>query len=176
MLVRVLSYHQVIPGYVDLLLEVDGHKHARKDLYSRFLSQTLLEHTPSLEVDYLGRSGRQFQLCYSLRSIGRTEWNHLVPCHKQWSFQQGAFHHQFDMLKGTAVWIITRADLDLKRRIEKSTEKTGLGEDRQFQTPEQCLKSSLTVHLLLCCWAYENWRTYFLWLEGTVEDEVSKSL
>ena len=72
--------------------------------------------------------------------------------------------------------MITRADLDLKRRTEKSTEKTGLGEDRKFQTPEQCLNSSLTVQLLLCGGPHENWRAYFLWLEGTVEDEVSKTL
>lgn len=174
MLVRVLSYHQVIPGYVDHLLEFDGQGHARKDMYSGFLSQTLLNHTPSMEVDCLGRSGRQLQLCYNLRSIGRTKRNHLAPCHKQWSFRQGAFHHQFDILKGTAVWIITTADLGLKRRFEESAGKTG--KDKQFQTPEQCLKISLRVHLLLCDWAHENWRPYFIWLDGTVEDEVSKTL
>ena len=176
MLVRVLSYYQVIPGYVDHLLEFDGHGHAQKDMYSGFLSQAVLKHTPSMEVDYLGRSGRQLQLCYNLRSIGRTNRNHLAPCHKQWGFRQGSFHHRFDILKGTAVWIITSADLGLKKRIEELTEKTGMGQDRQFQTPEQCLKSSLTVHLLLCHWAYETWRPYFLWLDGTVEDEVSKTL
>ena len=176
MLVRVLSYYQVIPGYVDHLLEFDGRGHARKDMYSGFLSQTLLNHTPTMEVDYLGRSGRQLQLCYNLRPIGRTKRNHLAPCHKQWSFRHGAFHHQFDILKGTAVWITTTADLDLKKRIEKSTGKTHMCEERQFQTPEQCLKSSLAVHLLLCDWAYETLRVYFLWLDGTVEDEVSKTL
>ncbi len=185
MLLRVLSYYQIIPDYIDFLLEFGGHKHDRGKLYIGFQNQTRLKYTPSLAVDYLGRSGQQFQLCYNLKSVGRltessvgrwAESGHLAPCYDQWSFRQGAFHHQFDQVKGTALWIITRADLDLKKRIEETTEETGMGEDRQFQTPEQCLKSSLAIHLLLCHWASENWRTYFQWLLDTVEDEVSKTL
>ena len=177
MLVRVLSYYQVIPSYIDFLLVFGVHKHAREKRFSGFHSQIQLEYTPSLAVDYLGRSGRQFQLCYNLKSVGRwTEMGQLAPRDDQWSFRQGAFHHQFDILKGTALWIITRANLDLKQRIEETTGKTGRSEDRHFQTPEQCLKSSFAIHLLLCHWASENWRTYFQWLEDTVEDEVSNSL
>ena len=177
MLVRVLSYFQVIPDYIDLLLAFGGLKHPREELYSGFRNQLQLKYTPSLAVDYLGRSGRQFQLCYNLKSIGRrTESSHLAPCYVQWSFRHGAFHHQFDIAKGTALWIATGADLDLEKQIEETTGRTGTGEDRRYQTPEQCFKSSLAIHLLLCHWASENWRTYFLWLEGTVEDEVSKAL
>ena len=77
-------------------------------------------------------------------------------------------------MTGTTLWMTTRADLDLRKRIEGTTGIAGMGDDRQFETPEQCLISTLATHLLLCQWASENWRTYFLWLEGTVEDEVSK--
>ena len=80
------------------------------------------------------------------------------------------------MCKGNSLWIITRASLDIKQRIESLTGKTGRSEEREFQTPEQCLKSSLAVHLLLCHWSSENWRTYFQWLEDTVENEVSRLL
>ena len=138
MLVRVLSYYQVIPSYIDFLLVFGVHKHTRDRRFSGFHSQIHLEYTPSLAVDHLGRSGRQFQLCYNLKFVGRwTELGQLSPLDDQWSFRQGAFHHQFDILKGTALWIITRADLDLKKRIEETTGKTGRSEDRQFQTPEQ---------------------------------------
>lgn len=177
MLVRILSHYQVIPSYIDFLLVFGVHKHTREKRFSAFHSQIQLEYTPSLAVDYLRRSGRQFQLCYNLKSVGRwTEPGQLAASDDQWSFRQGAFHHQFDILKGTALWIITRASLDLKQRIEEATGKTGRSEDRQFQTPEQCLKSTLAIHLLLCHWASENWRTYFQWLEDTVEDKVSNSL
>ena len=176
MLVRILSYYQVVPSYIDFLLLFGVHKHTREKRFSGFHSQIQLEYTPSLAVDYLGRSGRQFQLCYNLKSVGRwTDPGRLAPRDDQWSFRQGAFHHQFDIIKGTALWIITRANLDLKQRIEEATGKTGRSEDRQFQTSEQCLKSSFAIHLLLCHWASENWRTYFQWLEDTVEDEVSNT-
>ena len=173
MLVRMLSYHQIMPGYIDFL-RFDPPKYALDDLHGGFKTQNQLKYTPSLAVDYLGRSGHQFQLCYNLRSVGRTDSSHLAPSHALWSFRQGAFHHQFDMMKGTSLWMITRADLDLRKRIEEATGMVGMDEDSQFETPEQCLKFSLATHLLLCQWASENWRTYFLWLEGTVEDEVSK--
>ena len=173
MLVRMLSYYQVMPGYIDFL-RFDPPKYALDDLHGGFKMQNQLKCTPSLAVDCLGRSGHRFQLCYNLRSVGRTDSSYSAPNQALWSFRQGAFHHQFDLMRGTLLWMITRADLDLRKRIEETTGMVGMDKDNQFETPEQCLKFSLATHLLLCQWASENWRTYFLWLEGTVEDEVSK--
>lgn len=164
-----------MPSYIDFL-QFDPPKYSLEVLHCGFKMQNQLKYTPSLAVDYLGRSGHQFQLCYNLRSVGRTDSSHSAPSHDLFSFRPGAFHHQFDIMNGTALWMITRAEPDLRKRIEETTGMAGMGEDTQFETPEQCLKSSLAIHLVLCQWASENWRNYFLWLEGTVEDEVSKIL
>ena len=176
MLVRILSYYQVMPSYLEFLLVFGIHRHSREKRFSAFRSECLLGgQNPTLDV--LGRSGKQFQLCYNLKAVARwTDPGQLVPTDSHWSIRQGAVHHQFDVCKGNSLWIITRAGLDIKQRIESLTGKTGRSEDREFQTPEQCFKSSLAVHLLLCHWSSENWRTYFQWLEDTVENEVSRLL
>ena len=176
MLARILSYHQVMPSYLDFLFVFGAHEHAREARFSGFREQLLLTHGNDLKIDPLGRSGCHFQLCYNLKTVAKwTEPAYSLPSKSQWSIKQGAFHHQFDAENGSSLWIITRADKDFKQRIEDLTGKTGRSEDRQFQTPEDCFRSSLAVHLLLCHLATENWRGYFQWLEYTIETEVSES-
>lgn len=172
MLVRILSYYQVMPSYLEFLLVFGIHEHSRETRFSAFRSQRLLSgQNPALNM--LGRSGSQLQLCYNLKAAARrTESGHLLPTKSHWTIRQGAVHHQFDVCTGNSLWIVTRAGLDIKERIESMTGRTGRSEDRDFQTLEQCLKSSLAVHLLLCHWSFENWRTYFQWLEDTVASEV----
>ena len=174
MLVRILTYYQVMPGYLEFLLVFGNHKHSREKRFSGFRGELIFNSGQSLQIDSLGRSGHHFQLCYNLKTVARyTEAGQLAPSENHWSLRQGAFYHQFDVEKGTSLWIITRTGLDIKQRIECMTGKDGRNEDREFQTPDQCLRSSLAVHLLLCHWSSENWRTYLQWLEDTVEYEVS---
>ena len=174
MLVRLLSYHQVMPSFLDFLTVFGVHKHSRDQRFSGFREQILLSPGNSLKVGALGRSGNQYQLCYNLKSVARwTEPGQLMPSEDHWSIRQGAFHHQFDVEKGTSLWIITRSGLDIKQRIEDLTGKDGRIEDKKFDTPNECLRSSLAVHLLLCHWSTENWRIYLQWLEDTIEDEAS---
>ena len=176
MLARILSYYQVMPSYLDFLLVFGVHKHSREKRFSGFRQQVLWAKDSNLAIDCLGRSGREFQICYNLKAVAKsTEPGLLTTSDKHWSIRQGAFHHQFDMEKGNSLWIVTRTGLDIKQRIEELTGKSGRSEDRQFQTPAECLRSSLAVHLLLCHWSCENWRSYFQWLEDTMDSEVSEA-
>ena len=174
MLVRILTYYQVMPNFLDFLLLFGSHQHSREKGFSGFRAELMFDRQ-SLQVDDLGRSGRYFQLCYNLKTIAK-QMNSIQSTDSdcQWSVRQGAIHHQFDACKGTALWIITRAGLDIKKRIESMTGKSGRDEERAFQTPEHCFRSSLAVHLLLCHWSSENWRSYLQWLEDSVANEVRK--
>ena len=176
MFVRILSYHQVMPSYLDFVSVFGFHEQFREPRFSGFRDQTLLTPNTNLEVDSLGRSGRQYQLCWNLKAPGK--WNDertLQPGPEKWSIRQGAFHHQFDVMKGTTLWIVTKPGLDLKERIQDVTGQSGNEEDRQFKTPEQCLKSSFAVHLLIGHWATEKWRQYFQWLETKIDEEVGRN-
>ena len=113
MLVRILSYYQVMPGYLDFLQVFGVHKHSREKRFSGFREQTQLLPGGSLRIDSLGRSGCQFQLCYNLKTVARwTEPGQLMPSEDHWSIRQGAFHHQFDLEKG----YITLDDSEVRAR------------------------------------------------------------
>ncbi|KAL9021295.1 MAG: hypothetical protein Q9185_001500 [Variospora sp. 1 TL-2023] len=169
MLTRILTYHQVMPCYLDFMSVFGLSKSARELRFSGFRAQVLLKNpTPNSAMPDLGRSGRHFQMCYNLKSVAR------VPDEKRvvWSIRQAAIYHQFDIEKGTALWIVTKGNLEIKDRIKTLTGKDGRAEDRAFDTPEQCLKSSLAVHLLHCHWSTEDWRWYVQSLEDQIDTET----
>jgi hypothetical protein len=176
MLVRILSFHQVMPGYLDFISVFGQQSHSRDLRFSGFREQTLLSKPISgLSMPDLGRSGRQYQLCYNLKSVTCRSPANTPAKRKEWSIRQAAFHHQFDVEQGTALWIVTKGNLDLKEQVQGLTGKDGRPEDRDFGTPEECFKSSLAVHLLYCHWSTEAWRWYLQWLEDVVDQNVSIS-
>lgn len=175
MLLRTLSYHQVMPVYLDFI-SVFGQQSRPRDLrFSGFREQTLLSGPlKGPVIPDLGRSGRQFQLCYNLKSVSPPSSVDPMDA-KEWPIRQAAIHHQFDVLEGTTLWLITKGNLDLKDRIQDMTGKDGRPEDRAFGTREECFKSSLAVHLMLCHWSTEEWRWYIQRLETVIEEEVGDS-
>jgi hypothetical protein len=174
MLLRILSYHQVMPAYLDFISVFGSQSHARDLRYSGFREQTLrLGQVGGLLMPSFGRSGRQYQLCYNLKSVTCLSPANTSAKTKEWSIRQAAFHHQFDLDLGTTLWIVAKGNLDLKEQIQDLTGKDGRPEDRAFGTGEECFKSSLAVHLLYCHWSTEAWRWYLQWLEDVIDLEVS---
>ena len=166
-LTRLLTYHQVMPSYLDFIY-VFGKQGKPKDIgYSGFREQTLLSDPPrGPAVSTLGRSGRQFQLSYNLKApFFKTSTDSL------WTIRQAAIHHQFDVITGTSLWIVTKGNTELKNRIELMTGPDGRPEDCKFVTPAQCFKSSLAVHALLAHWASEDWR----WRIKALEDDIDQA-
>ncbi|KAL8946446.1 MAG: hypothetical protein Q9222_007161 [Ikaeria aurantiellina] len=159
-----------MPCYLEFLSVFGLSKDARELRFSGFREQTMLK-TPSgsMVCSSLGRSGRQFQICYNIKGVTWIEAGRTA----QWSIRQAAFHHQFDVDEGTTLWIVTKGTLDIKDRVQHLTGKDGRPEDRAFDTPEQCFNSSLIVHLLNCYWSTENWRWYIQYLEDAIDNETS---
>jgi hypothetical protein len=164
-----------MPGYLDFISVFGQQTYSRDLRFSGFREQNLIGKTvQGLSMHNLGRSGQQYQLCYNLKSVAclSTVMKDLNP--QEWSIRQAALHHQFDVVYGTTLWIITKGDLDLKERVQEMTGKDGRPEDRAFGTPAECFKSSLAVHLLCCHWSTEAWRWYLQWLEDVIDAEVSR--
>lgn len=176
MLVRILTYHQVMPSYLDFIAVFGSQSEPRDLRFSGFREQCLLS-TPARgpAVPSLGRSGRQFQLCYNLKGANCKNPTAVVK-DKQWTVRQAAFHHQFDVELGTTLWIVTKGDLSLKERLQDMTGPRGIPEDRTFETLEHCFKNTLSIHLLYCHWAAEDWRWYIQWLEDVIDNLVSTNL
>lgn len=174
MLIRIASYHQVMPEYLDFI-SVFGQQSSPRELrFSGFREQVLLSKSvKGLSMPSLGRSGQQYQLCYNLKSVACLSAADTTLKQKEWSIRQAAFYHQFDVGHGTTLWIVTKGDLEIKDRLQEMTGKDGRPEDRAFGTPEECFGSSLAVHLLYCHWSTEAWRWYLQWLEDVTDHEVS---
>jgi hypothetical protein len=43
----------------------------------------------------------------------------------EWSIRQAAIHHQFDIVYGPALWIVTKGNKDIKERFKELTGKYG---------------------------------------------------
>ncbi|KAI9744664.1 MAG: hypothetical protein M1818_002193 [Claussenomyces sp. TS43310] len=176
MLVRILSYHQVMTGYLDFLFVFGSQSEARDLRFSGFREQVLLgKPSRAPQIRSLGRSGRQFQLSYNLKAVARKSSPEVGLSEQQWSIRQAAFHHQFDVEEGTALWIVTQGHLTIKDRVQEMTAVHGRPEDRDFGSPDKCFRTSLTTHLLYSHWSTEEWRWYIQWLEEVIDKEVSDS-
>ncbi|KAA6407954.1 MAG: hypothetical protein FRX48_08305 [Lasallia pustulata] len=174
MLVRILSFHQVMPSYLDFIFLFGSQSEPRDLRYSGFRAQMLLvDPSQRLAVPSSGRSGRQFQISYNLKCVTcKTSASFRAIQSQEWSIRQAAFHHQFDIVDGTTLWIVTRGGLDIRGSIEDLTGPNGRPEHRAFRTVEECFKSSLAVHLLYSQWSTADWRGYLQWLEDFTYQET----
>lgn len=176
MLGKIFTYHQVMPSYLDFI-SVFGHQSHRlepRDLrFSGFRTQMSLaqsnRHAPASSI---GRSGRQYQLSYNLKGVTFLEEDKTIGQQSEWSIRQAAIHHQFDVVEGTTLWVVTKGLDDLQQQYKELTGPNARPEDRSFGTPEECFRSSLAAHLLFCHWSTEDWRGYIRHLEDVVEENA----
>lgn len=172
MLNLLLSFHQVMPSYLDFVSVFGLQLNQREVRFSGFHEQSTLSVAPSKQpaVLQLGRSGHGYQLCYNLKAVvdkdGKGD--------DRWSIRQAALHHQFDVGTGTALWICTegRKEGGLFDRIRDLTSDVRRVEDWSYDTKVESFRSSLSTHLACCHWSVEEWRSYVGWLENTVEKEA----
>jgi hypothetical protein len=174
MLTRILSYHQVMTGYLDFML-VFGLQSEPRDLrFSGFREQTWLRGLPGVDaITSLDRSGRQYQMCYNLKSVNCKISQSTNLEEQKWVIRQAAFHHQFDAIKGTALWIVTEGRHEIMDRVKQLTGKDGKLEDRACDTKEESFRSTLAVHLMCANWSAEEWRWYIQWLEQIIDRQVN---
>lgn len=169
-----MSYHQVMPVYLDFMLVFGGQSDARDLRFSGFHQQIRLRNPVNGHAaPELGRSGRQFQLCYNLKGVQFKKPSEEHIKLDEWSIRDAAIYHQFDVEYGTTLWIVTKGGRDILDRYLDMVGPTGRPEDKGFQDAIACFRSTLVTHLLYCHWSTEDWRWYIVWLETVVEKEVS---
>ena len=166
MLTLVFTYHQVLPSFLDFLFPFGNQEYAQDFHFSGFkFEDRFSDLDGGLIIPQLGWSGRDFQLCYNLKSIetakGQPEW--------PWSVRQSALYHSFDVETGRANWIIIKGDQLLKKRIMSATGSRGVPETSNFGTVDRAFASTLAIHVLICEWSKENWRWYINFLEEALQ-------
>jgi hypothetical protein len=164
-----------MPVYLDFMFVFGAQSNPTDVRFSGFREQTTMKASSakSPAMPDLGRSGRHFKLCYNLKGVTRKKENCENMKLDEWSIRPAAIYHQFDVVYGTSLWIVTKGRTDILDSYKELTGPDGRPEDKSFDTLDQCLRSSLAAHLLYCHWSTENWRWYVRWLEEVVEAEVS---
>ncbi|KAI9773493.1 MAG: hypothetical protein M1839_002075 [Geoglossum umbratile] len=175
MLMLSLTYHQVMPAYLDFLFPLGRQVYQRDFHFSGFQHENhLTACEQGLRIPELGRSGRDLQLCYSLKSVEPSESNPSRP----WSIRQTAIYHSFDIETGAATWILTKGNELMKDRVQLATGPHRLHppELTSFETVAAAITASLATHLIFCSWSGENWRWYINFLEEELQDKTRRVL
>ena len=119
-----------------------------------------------LQVQEMGWSGRDYSLCYNLKSIESrpTEVGH------RWSIRHCAISHTFDIECLRQNWIIIKAGPEIQDRVASAAGDYGLPDLRNYQSIDRAFAASLMIHLIICDWSLENWRWYVNRLEHDFRD------
>ncbi|KAG9195927.1 hypothetical protein G6011_01048 [Alternaria panax] len=171
-LCQIMSYHQVMPVYLDFMLVFGAQSDAKDLRFSGFREQIRLK-TPASghSASELGRSGKHFQLCYNLKGVQFKQKSDVDITLDEWSIRDAAIYHKFDVEYGTTLWIVTKGGRDLRDRYAELTRSTGRSDTLMYNDATSCFRSSLATHLLYCQWSAEDWRWYIIWLEKVVDQE-----
>lgn len=169
-----MSYHQVMPVYLDFMLVFGGQTDAKDPRFSGFRKQIRLRNpSKGHAAPELGRSGKLFQLCYNLKGVQFKKQSDENIKLDEWSIRDAAIYHQFDVEYGTTLWIVAKGGTDILDRFKELTGPAGRPEDREYNDTIACFQATLVTHLLYCHWSTEDWRWYLVWLERVIEQEVS---
>jgi hypothetical protein len=163
MAVRILTYYQVNPAFLNFLL-VFGSRSRPKDFrFSGFRSNIIFTY------HFNGVAPRQFQISYNLNTV-ELSGGALNSPSRQWQPRRCAIHHQFNTGSGSSTWITA----SIRDSIEKRTNDL-LAEEIATASEARLGKyfaTTLEVHLVYCQWAMEDWRWYLQWLEEAVDEVV----
>jgi hypothetical protein len=101
----------------------------------------MTESPEHLRLSSLGRSGRQFHLCYSLKGVTLKKQSTMDPESSEWSVRKAAIHHQLDVVHGTTLWTVTKGLLDLQVRFRELT-RPG---HSMFDNECECFRAALAA-------------------------------
>lgn len=158
MALRLLSFHDVMPSFLDFILTFGKRHHAEEFPFQGFRQRTRLSNDArGLEIPELGRSGQDLSICYNLRSVeqSKDEW--------PWAMRQTAVYHSFDVKLGRSTWIVAKANRLIEDRIRSAT-GNGLRAAKS-DTKRHEFSANILMHLTFIEWASENWRWYIDFLE-----------
>ncbi|KAI1170056.1 hypothetical protein F4777DRAFT_595626 [Nemania sp. FL0916] len=177
-LLRILSFHQVMPAYINLLLGYGtGEEEDIRELrYCAFRAQTTFEPELGNVIPDLRRSGIQHEVCYNLQVVSPTNSAPNPLIQDGWRIRQYAVYHRLDLVTDAALWIIAdpgnAAGTLIDRMFPQGCELEGFS----FDSFSKSFNSALNTHLALAQWASDGWRWYLRSLERVTDDVTSPFL
>lgn len=170
-LLRILTYHQVMPAYIDFLLVYGTRDESQVMRFTGFRSRTTLQNPiPGCTIANLHRSGRQHELCYNLKAVAMKESGKFQNPRSRWRIRQAAIYHRFDLGSGTALWIIGDPRETVKNDLEEVLPEGPVPKEFKFGTVPDAFMASLDTHLVLVNWASASWRWHIQDIEEAIDE------
>jgi hypothetical protein len=176
MFAAVLTCHQVMPQFLDFVYPFGEQVRPEDFHFSAFRENHRFNKTDcTAQIPELSRSGRQYEMCFNLRSVetatGTPEWPFTI--------RQTAVYHSFDIISRRTVWIIVKGNHLMRDRIRENMRTSDSTEEKdihRFDLLAESFCASLGIHLILCDWARGEWRWYIKFLENQFQEITGTAL
>ncbi|KAI1346722.1 hypothetical protein F5Y01DRAFT_308100 [Xylaria sp. FL0043] len=176
-LLRILTYHQVMPTYIDFLLVYGAQEEDRELRYHAFRTRTtFVNPEPGNIIPDLNRSGRQHEICYNLKAVAPKDPTNNQLVRNRWRIRQSAVYHRLDLGTGSALWIIADPRKAVKTVIGEILPEGPVPKNFHFDTFSESFESSLGTHLAIAQWASDEWRWHLQSLEETIDNITRPAL
>lgn len=172
MLMLALSYHQVLPWFLEFLFPFGKQTEQHDFRFSSLRHKSYVDYEPTLAVKHLDRSGQDIHMCYNLKAVEPTSTNKLMP----WSVRQTVIYHSFDTINGQSFWIVLKGNNSMSEDLRPETNRMRWQGDDVSKTRELSFTACLQTHLSVCGWACENWRPYINHLQIKMDQLTNQSI
>lgn len=177
---KILTVHQVMPGFVDFL-QAFGRKASSTDSgyggCKRRIEYTSLGGAEKRRnIDYYGMiafvSATSFntygtvEICYNIKYVER---NYRLP-DEPWSVRQTCIYQKFEYSKKSSTWILVQPSEQVQSRIRE------VFRSRTTEDIGDSVHNPLDMHLVFLSAAAENWRWYYNSLEEKLVEMVRNLL
>lgn len=161
-----LTYYQVMPSFLDLVLTFEQRRRPlNRTMFRR--EDYLAENSQPFALPELGRSGMVMQHAFNLLSMEHDEKHGAAG---KWLPRQAAMYHSFDVQNGRSLWIVLKGNALIAKRFLASTGSHRQLKANSITSPETSLVAALHIHLMVVDWCVEDWADYLDHLETSLED------
>jgi hypothetical protein len=185
-LLRIMTYHQVPPCYLNFLTCCGGlaMTGACDVAFSGFRHHLSLDAAASADaIPSLKRSGRHYQIALKLDST------RFVPAaadranQDKYKTYTAAIYHQFDVVHGTALWIVANPlepkkteDGRPENTLWKDLELELAADDYRIALPDLASRfhATLDIFSYLADWSVGDMEFYLQFLDETFDEAVSQ--
>ncbi|KAK4223666.1 hypothetical protein QBC38DRAFT_516439 [Podospora fimiseda] len=147
---KVVSYHQVTPRFLDYL-EFFGLRSTlaeKININGLYAEKTLDTPSADEQIPELRRSGRGYQIGYTLKSIDLNVTPAMV--------KPATIYHRFDLEYGTQLWIFVDHLMEFQRMAEGSQ----LIVANNVDSLQEQFQATLNNHIVLARWMNVGWREH----------------
>lgn len=177
---KILTVHQVMPGFVDFL-QAFGRKASSTDSGYGGCKRRIEYISPNKpekqrNIDYYGMTVSIFsthfdtygkvEICYNIKYV---EKNYRLP-DEPWSIRQTCIYQKFEYSKKSSTWILVQPSGQVQSRIQE------VFKARTVEDIEKSVHNPLDLHLVFLSAAAENWRWYYNSLEEALVEMVRNLL